>query len=116
MNENEFITIKTFGANVRGTVNRLKLRRMVEAGQIEARLDYSFDDMTGESSGTEWLPARVRTQLGHAPEHHGKEIVFHAHDFESSAGRAYVRTSEDGVVILRVHSNLIWHLRLRATS
>lgn len=101
-------------SNAKGTVNRAQLRRLVQEGRVEARLDYSYDEMTGTRSGTEWLPALFgpddivpRPGL----------IVFDEHDFGSSSGKAYLREDRDDPghqqVILRVHSNLIYELRVR---
>jgi hypothetical protein len=99
----------TIRSNAKGTVNRAQLRKLVEAGRIEARVDYSYDDMSGTSVGSEWLPAILgdgRTGI----------IGFDEFDFDSSSGRAYLRESQSEPgkqrVILRVHSNLIYELRV----
>jgi len=102
-------------SNAKGTVNRAQLRKLIEAGRVEARLDYSYDDMTGSQVGKEWRPSAMA--VGNRPPRAAEgTIVFDDSDFESSSGRAYLRESNavpgKQLVILRIHSNLIYELRV----
>ena len=94
-------------SNTKGTVNRQMLRRLVAEGRMEARVDFAYDDMGGQTSG-DWMPARLSTGYGDFVE---GQVNLTADDFESVCGRAYI--TDDGRLRLRIHSNLIYVLRVR---
>jgi hypothetical protein len=82
------------------TVNRGWLRRMVAAGNVLARTSYSFDEMTGEKIGDEWIPARISTGYDDF-----KPGMYNLSDwYFKSHGHAW--RNDDGVIELYVHSNL----------
>lgn len=81
------------------TVNRLWLRKQIEAGNLEAQ-SYSYDDQYG-ASRQEWAPAYLSPDL-HEPHKQGMIRVW-THDLESRAGKAY--HDREGTITLYVHSN-----------
>lgn len=95
------------------TVNRGWLKRKVAAGEMEAKLSYSFDDMYGSERGTEWKPARLRVAGEVPPE---GLVSFFPFDFESKSGRAYYADAGETVIHLRIHSNLSYDLRLKGKA
>jgi hypothetical protein len=68
------------------TINRGWLKKMVDAGKMEARVN----------SG-EWMPA--------------SEMKFRASEFSSEVGRAW---EDSGIITLKVHSRSSYYLRLVA--
>lgn len=81
------------------TVNRLWLRKQIEAGNLEAQ-SYSYDDQYG-ASRQEWAPAYLSPDL-HEPHKQGMIRVW-THDLESRTGKAY--HDREGTITLYVHSN-----------
>jgi hypothetical protein len=96
--------------NSRGTVNRGYLRKLIEAGQVEARLWYRYDDQEGTTLiKDEWFPACISTGTN-VPGHQDPEghIALPADSFRDY-GRCYI--NDDGRIIFRIHSNLMYELR-----
>lgn len=101
-------------SNAQGTVNRAQIRKLAEQGRLEGRVDYYFDGReTHTSSGDAgWKTVGVRGTPTDKPE----AFVLDEHDFESSSGRAYIGTEGSarvGRLLLRVHQNLVYELRVK---
>lgn len=98
-------------SNAQGTVNRAMLRRLISEGKIEVRCWYRYDDMGGETQGTEWFKAVLGENYSLGNDQ--KSFVLAAEDFEGgSYARAYIR--ESGELLFRVHMNLVYQLRVIA--
>ena len=93
------------------TFNRGQLRRLVEAGQIEAVGSYHFDDMYGESRNTaKDMPAAIAPKDW--KERKEGTCYLYESDFTSGCGRAWI--SDNGIITLYVHSNSNFDLRIKA--
>jgi hypothetical protein len=91
------------------TIRRSDVRRLAEAGQLEAVDSYHFDDMLGESRGlAKPLPVAMRP----ADWHDRKEGVFYVSpsDFASGSGACWL--NENDTITLIVHSNCNYTFRV----
>jgi hypothetical protein len=93
-------------SNAQGTVNRGQVRKLVEAGKVEARVSYHYanNEVTTDSA---WMPARIKADYGNFFDGHAN---FDADDFANGGARAYI--DDKGRLLLRIHSNLVWELRV----
>lgn len=113
------------------TVRRDWLKRQVEAGNIEAKCnysltdDYAFDNATGFGK-TGWIPARIRNpKFGMVlvnnfkmercidSDHVQGQMNFNPSDFKGKSGWAY-RNVETGIISFGIHSNASYDLRIKA--
>ena len=90
------------------TFNRGKLRRLVEQGKVTMVDSYHFDDMQGESRTQKSMPVAIRPADWHDRKE-GTCYLFES-DFTASCGRAW--QEENGLVVLYVHSNSNFTLRI----
>ncbi len=88
---------------------RNQLRRLVEAGKVEAVSTYHFDDMYGESRSFKPMPVAMKP----AEWRDRKEGICYLtpHDFTAKSGHAWVNPS--GTITLYVHSNSNYELRIK---
>ena len=82
------------------TFRRDKLLKLARAGKLVSVSSYSFDDMYGESRGSDTKPVHVMED-----GRDFKEGFYNIRqsEFESRTGRAWI--DESGVITLYVHSN-----------
>jgi hypothetical protein len=110
------------------TMRRDTLKKMIAAGKLEARCvfsytdDYAFDN-ANKFGETGWLPARMShpkweeiilpngNKTEHCIEHDDPEgyINFRNYMLEGNGGHA--SKEDNGIMRLRVHSNLVFDLR-----
>jgi hypothetical protein len=93
-------------------VNRGWLKRLVQAGKVEARCDYHLTDDYAFDVGRDpgrirWMPARFSTGYGDFVE---GQMNLRDLDFSGPVGRAWL--SDDGTITLDVHSNCCYSLRV----
>jgi len=91
------------------TFRRDRLRKLVEEGRVEAINTYHFDDMHGESRGTEVRPVAIgdpdwRTRKA------GVCYLFD-HDFTAKSGACW--ENANGTITLTVHSNSNYTFRIK---
>ena len=101
--------MSTIRRNASGTVNRATVRKLIESGRVLARVSYCYANNEVTTDGP-WRPAVVRDDA--APLQDGA-VNFDASDFATGGGRAYI--ADDGALKFRIHSNLVWELRLMST-
>ena len=98
------------------TVNRGKLWRAIQAGKLQAKClfhytdDYAYD-AASKYGRTDWLPAWPIPDSGSYSTPEGK-IGIGRWELHSKSGRAYI--DDKGDMVLRVHGNLVYHVRLVA--
>lgn len=96
-------------SNAKGTVNRAQLRKLVEAGQLEGRTWYHYDETTVTTASTApaWLPVRLKADGGDFKDDH---VNLDAEDLGAGHARAYIDDARR--LKLRIHSNLVYELRV----
>lgn len=90
------------------TYRRDKLRRLAEAGKLEAVGTYSFNDMLGERRTVNVMPVKM-IPIDRSECRNGTCYVY-PRDFESGSGRAWL--NPNGTVTLYVHSNSNYTFRI----
>ena len=111
------------------TVRRDWLKKQVAAGRIEAKCDYHYtDDYLYDAASnfgkTDWMQARLCVpKFGSEIPGERERCLDHdfiegqmnlrADDFTGNCGRAYWANKEQGLIHLRVHSNLSYTLRIK---
>lgn len=111
------------------TIRRDWLKKQIDKGVVQAKCDihltddYAFDNAAGFGK-TGWMTARISRPTWTTitlPNGIERDVIddhdfvdgqmnLHEHDFAGKSGSAYRNT--DGTITLRVHSNLIYSLRL----
>jgi hypothetical protein len=110
------------------TMRRDTLKKMIEAGKLEAKClfsytdDYAFDNATGFGK-TEWMPARISNpkweeitlpngnKTDHCIDHDTKDGYMNFRNYMLEGNGGHASKNENGVITLRVHSNLVYDLR-----
>lgn len=91
------------------TMNRGRLKRLVEQGRIEAVGSYHFDDQHGGSRSAAVMPVAMDPDDWH--DRKEGTVYLRPDHFTSKSGRAY--DAGNGLIMLIVHSNLNYTLRVR---
>lgn len=113
------------------TIKRNWLKKQIELGKIEAKCNYHMtDDYAWDNANnfgkTDWMKARLsnptykevtlyngnKTTIRDNDDFIEGMMNFRSYDFTGKSGGAY--TNERGEIILRVHSNLSYTLRIVA--
>jgi hypothetical protein len=115
------------------TIRRDWLMRQIDAGMVDAKCDYHLTDdyaydNANKGGQTDWLPARVSRPYRKDPSSENHRFLddeerdfisgvmnFRESDFEGSCGLCYWRDEAQTLIILIVHQNLSYSLRLRTT-
>lgn len=89
------------------TMNRGTLKKLVKAGKVTSTSSYSFDDLLGESRGTTEVPVRFLED-----GERGTDGVIGLRDFHFDCKGGRARRESADRVVLYVHSNLNYTLRI----
>lgn len=117
------------------TVNRGWLKKQVELGNVEVRCNYHYtDDYAFDNAydfgRTDWMPARIKSpKFEEIVNCYGnRESICVDHDdlpgymnmygneFTGNCGRAYRDSRDGGIITLRVHSNLVYSMRIKSQN